>query len=43
MMVPIEEPPWRETVVHARGEYEAWQQRPPVYAHSRNPSSICGK
>jgi acetolactate synthase-1/2/3 large subunit len=35
MMVPIEEPPWRESVVQARADYEAWQQRPPVYAHAQ--------
>jgi acetolactate synthase-1/2/3 large subunit len=35
MMVPIEEPPWRESVTHARAEYEAWQQRPTVYAHAQ--------
>jgi acetolactate synthase I/II/III large subunit len=34
MMVPIEEPAWRETVAQARTEYEAWQQRPAVYAHA---------
>jgi acetolactate synthase-1/2/3 large subunit len=34
MMLPIEEPPWRESIVQARAEYEAWQQRPPVYAHA---------
>ena len=33
MMVPIEEPPWRESVVQARDELTAWQQRPAVYAH----------
>ncbi len=33
MMVPIEEPPWRESTTHARAEFEAWQQRPAVYAH----------
>lgn len=34
MMVPIEEPPWRDTVRAARSDFEAWQLRPPVYAHS---------
>jgi acetolactate synthase I/II/III large subunit len=34
MMVPIEEPVWREALPAARTEYEAWQQRPAVYAHS---------
>jgi acetolactate synthase-1/2/3 large subunit len=33
MMIPIEEPAWRDTVAQARAEYEGWQQRPPVYAH----------
>jgi len=33
MMVPVEEPPWRESVASAREELEAWQQRPAVYAH----------
>jgi acetolactate synthase-1/2/3 large subunit len=32
MMVPIENPPWAATVAQARGEYEAWQARPPVYS-----------
>jgi acetolactate synthase-1/2/3 large subunit len=32
MMMPIENPPWREATVQARAEYEAWQQCPPVYA-----------
>jgi len=35
MMVPVEEPVWRETVTQARAEYEAWQQRPAVYAHAQ--------
>jgi acetolactate synthase-1/2/3 large subunit len=35
MMVPIEEPPWRESFVQARADYEAWQQRPMVYAHAQ--------
>ena len=35
MMVPIEEPPWRESVAPARADYEAWQQRPTVYAHAQ--------
>jgi acetolactate synthase-1/2/3 large subunit len=35
MMVPIEEPPWRESIAQARAEYEAWQQRPAVYAHAQ--------
>jgi acetolactate synthase-1/2/3 large subunit len=35
MMVPIEEPAWREGVPQARADYEAWQQRPPVYAHAQ--------
>ncbi|HET9024403.1 MAG TPA: thiamine pyrophosphate-binding protein [Burkholderiaceae bacterium] len=34
MMLPIEDPAWRDAVVQARGEYEAWQQRPAVYAHA---------
>jgi acetolactate synthase-1/2/3 large subunit len=34
MMMPIESPPWREATAQARSEYEAWQARPPVYAHS---------
>jgi len=33
MMVPIEEPPWREFLPQARDELQAWQQRPAVYAH----------
>jgi acetolactate synthase-1/2/3 large subunit len=35
MMVPIEEPAWRESVGQARAEYESWQQRPAVYAHAQ--------
>ncbi|MGH6622326.1 MAG: thiamine pyrophosphate-binding protein, partial [Burkholderiaceae bacterium] len=35
MMVPVEEPAWRETVTQARAEFEAWQQRPTVYAHAQ--------
>jgi acetolactate synthase I/II/III large subunit len=34
MMMPIETPPWREATALARQEYEAWQARPPVYAHA---------
>jgi acetolactate synthase I/II/III large subunit len=34
MMMPIEEPPWRESIGPARADYEAWQQRPAVYAHA---------
>jgi len=34
MMMPIEEPAWRDSVVEARSDYEAWQQRPAVYAHA---------
>lgn len=34
MMMPIEEPPWRDTVPAGRADYEAWQQRPAVYAHA---------
>jgi len=33
MMVPIEEPPWRELSTQARADCEAWQQRPAVYTH----------
>jgi len=32
MMMPVEEPPWRDSVAAARAEYEAWQLRPAVYA-----------
>jgi acetolactate synthase I/II/III large subunit len=35
MMVPIEDPAWRESVGKARVEYEVWQQRPTVYAHAQ--------
>jgi acetolactate synthase-1/2/3 large subunit len=35
MMVPIEDPAWRDSVAQARAEYEAWQQRPTVYAHAQ--------
>jgi acetolactate synthase-1/2/3 large subunit len=35
MTLPIEEPAWRGTVEAARAEYEAWQQRPAVYAHAQ--------
>ncbi|MGE5160047.1 MAG: thiamine pyrophosphate-binding protein [Betaproteobacteria bacterium] len=35
MMMPIEEPPWRDSVPQARSDYEAWQQRPAVYAHAQ--------
>jgi acetolactate synthase-1/2/3 large subunit len=34
MMMPIEEPAWRESISLARAEYEWWQQRPTVYAHT---------
>jgi len=34
MMMPIEEPAWRDSVAQARSDYEAWQQRPAVYAHA---------
>lgn len=34
MMIPVEEPPWREDLASARAEYEAWQQRPAVYANA---------
>jgi acetolactate synthase-1/2/3 large subunit len=34
MMVPVEEPPWRDALANARAEYEAWQQRPAVYANA---------
>jgi acetolactate synthase-1/2/3 large subunit len=40
MMVPIEEPPWRDTLASAREELEAWQQRPAVYAHSDPPLDL---
>jgi acetolactate synthase I/II/III large subunit len=35
MMIPVEEPAWRASVTQARSEYEAWQQRPAVYAHAQ--------
>jgi acetolactate synthase I/II/III large subunit len=35
MMVPVEEPAWRDSLTQARSEYEAWQQRPAVYAHAQ--------
>jgi acetolactate synthase-1/2/3 large subunit len=34
MMIPVEEPPWRDELTVAREEYEAWQQRPAVYANA---------
>ena len=34
MMIPVEEPPWRDQLASAREEYEAWQQRPAVYANA---------
>ena len=34
MMVPVEEPPWRDALATARAEYEAWQQRPAVYTNA---------
>jgi len=34
MMMPIEDAPWRDSVGPARSDYEAWQQRPAVYAHA---------
>jgi acetolactate synthase-1/2/3 large subunit len=40
MMVPVEEPPWRESVASAREELEAWQQRPAVYAHGDPPLDL---
>ncbi|MEP6608707.1 MAG: thiamine pyrophosphate-dependent enzyme, partial [Burkholderiaceae bacterium] len=33
MMVPIEEPPWRQWLAQAREDCVAWQQRPAVYTH----------
>ena len=33
MMVPIEEPPWREALTQARDDCVTWQMRPAVYAH----------
>jgi acetolactate synthase-1/2/3 large subunit len=35
MMVAVEEPPWRALLAEARADYEAWQQRPAVYAHAQ--------
>jgi acetolactate synthase-1/2/3 large subunit len=35
MSLPIQEPPWRETLDSARADFEAWQQRPAVYAHAQ--------
>ncbi|MCX7901411.1 MAG: thiamine pyrophosphate-binding protein [Burkholderiaceae bacterium] len=32
MLPPIESSPWRDATAQARAEYEAWQQRPAVYA-----------
>ena len=40
MMVPVEEPPWRESVASGREELEAWQQRPAVYAHGDPPLDL---
>jgi len=37
MTLPVEEPPWRPMLAPARAEFEAWQQRPAVYAHA-NPA-----
>jgi len=37
MTLPVEEPSWRPTLATARAEFEAWQQRPAVYAHA-NPA-----
>jgi acetolactate synthase-1/2/3 large subunit len=34
MMIPVEEPPWRDQLISAREDYEAWQQRPAVYANA---------
>ena len=34
MMIPVEEPPWRDQLAAAREDYEAWQQRPAVYANA---------
>ncbi len=34
MMAPVEAPPWRTELQAARADYEAWQQRPAVYAHA---------
>ncbi|HRK55938.1 MAG TPA: thiamine pyrophosphate-binding protein [Burkholderiaceae bacterium] len=34
MMMPIENPPWREHLSAARADCEAWQARPPVYSHT---------
>ncbi len=32
MMIPVENPPWRDQTAAARADYLAWQQRPAVYA-----------
>lgn len=34
MTLPVEEPAWRGSAAAGRAEYEAWQQRPAVYAHA---------
>jgi acetolactate synthase-1/2/3 large subunit len=40
MMVPIEEPAWRESLLAARSDYEAWQQRPAVYTYGEPPLDL---
>ena len=34
MMMPIENPQWRDQAAAGRADYEAWQARPPVYSHT---------
>ncbi|MEG1970757.1 MAG: thiamine pyrophosphate-binding protein [Burkholderiaceae bacterium] len=35
MMMPADNPPWREATLAARAEYQEWQQRPSVYANQQ--------
>lgn len=34
MMMPIENPQWRDQAAAGRADYDAWQARPPVYSHT---------
>jgi acetolactate synthase-1/2/3 large subunit len=34
MMMPIENPIWRDQAAAGRADFEAWQARPPVYSHT---------
>jgi len=39
-MEPVDASAWRHTVAEGRAEYEAWQQRPPVFADGAAPLDL---